>query len=67
MLDKKYKKLGEKIVIDTLRIDQKHYIKALENSNRFSSPEDIESLASKTSKIISIGNQAGKGWLLTGE
>lgn len=67
MLDKKYKKLGGKIVIDTLRIDQKHYIKALENSNRFSSPEAIESLASKISKIISIENQAGEGWLLTGE
>lgn len=67
MLDKKYKKLGGKIVIDTLRIYQKHYIKALENSNRFSSPESIESLASKISKIISIENQAGEGWLLTGE
>ena len=67
MLEKKYKKLGGKIVIDTLRIDQKHYIKALENSNRFSSPEAIESLASKISKIISIENQAGEGWLLTGE
>ena len=67
MLDKKYKKLDGKIVIDTLRIDQKHYIKTLENSNRFSSPEAIESMASKISKIISIGNQAGEGWLLTGE
>ena len=51
MLDKKYKKLGGKIVIDTLRIDQKHYIKALENSNRFSSPEAIESLASNLLKM----------------
>ena len=41
MLDKKYKKLGGKIVIDTLRIDQKHYIKALEKKTLSLIPKEF--------------------------
>ncbi len=46
---------------------QKNYIKSLKNSKRFSVPKDIRSLANKTEKVVSIGNQTGEGWLLTGE
>ena len=67
LLDKKYKKIGGKLMKDIINIYQKYYLKALENSKRFSKPKSIEFLASKASKIISIGNQSGEGWLLTGE
>lgn len=67
LLDKKYKKLGGKLMKDTIEMYQKHYSNALKNSKRFNIPESIETLASKASKIVSIGNQAGEGWLLTAE
>ncbi|WP_250674691.1 acyl-CoA dehydratase activase-related protein [Paraclostridium ghonii] len=67
LLDKKYKKLGGKIMKDTIQMYQRHYLNALENSKRFSKPEHIEVLANKASKVVSIGNQAGEGWLLTAE
>ncbi|GAA0091306.1 2-hydroxyacyl-CoA dehydratase [Paraclostridium bifermentans] len=67
LLDKKYKKLGGKLMKDTIEMYQKHYSNALKNSERFNIPESIETLASKASKIVSIGNQAGEGWLLTAE
>lgn len=67
LLDKRYKKIGGKIMKDIINLYQKHYLKALENSKRFNKPKSIETLANKASKIISIGNQAGEGWLLTGE
>lgn len=67
LLDKKYKKLGGKLMKDTIEMYQKHYSNALKNSKRFNMPESIETLANKASKIVSIGNQAGEGWLLTAE
>lgn len=67
LLDKKYKKLGGKLMKDTIEMYQKHYSNALKNSKRFNIPESIETLASKASKVVSIGNQAGEGWLLTAE
>jgi predicted CoA-substrate-specific enzyme activase len=41
--------------------------KALTNSKRFHEPLEIGALADKANKILSIGNQCGEGWLLTGE
>lgn len=67
LLDKKYKKLGGKLMKDTIEMYQKHYSNALKNSKRFNMTESIETLANKASKIVSIGNQAGEGWLLTAE
>lgn len=50
--------------VDLLRHDM---IKALENSNRFEPPAKIQHLANKASSVVSIGNQTGEGWFLTGE
>ncbi len=50
--------------VDLLRHDM---IKALTKSKRFESPVSIEHLAKKASTIVSIGNQTGEGWFLTGE
>jgi predicted nucleotide-binding protein (sugar kinase/HSP70/actin superfamily) len=41
--------------------------KALRESKRFHEPMRIEEIAEKASEIISLGNQFGEGWLLTGE
>ena len=46
---------------------QRTYVKALQKSKRFSAPKDIRELAKKTEEVVSIGNQTGEGWLLTGE
>lgn len=50
--------------VDLLRHDM---IKALEKSKRFNPPASIKHLADKASTIVSIGNQTGEGWFLTGE
>ena len=41
--------------------------KALRESEHFDEPSHIEEAAEAASQIISIGNQCGEGWLLTGE
>ena len=41
--------------------------KALRESEHFDEPSHIEDTAEAASQIISIGNQCGEGWLLTGE
>lgn len=41
--------------------------KPLKESEFFEAEEDIEKTAKKTSRYISIGNQSGEGWFLTGE
>ena len=40
---------------------------ALENSRHFDPPERIEETAEAAGSVLSIGNQCGEGWLLTGE
>ncbi|MPM87933.1 hypothetical protein SDC9_135034 [bioreactor metagenome] len=41
--------------------------KALRKSERFDGIQSIQDLAEDASKILSIGNQTGEGWFLTGE
>ena len=41
--------------------------KALSNSKRFAPPAKIQTLANMAKDIVSIGNQTGEGWFLTGE
>jgi predicted nucleotide-binding protein (sugar kinase/HSP70/actin superfamily) len=40
---------------------------ALDDSKRFKPPAFIHETADKAQEIISLGNQCGEGWLLTGE
>lgn len=40
---------------------------ALKASKRFDAPSRIEDLAAMASEIVSLGNQTGEGWFLTGE
>ncbi len=41
--------------------------KELEKSMRFDAPSEISHLAKMAEKFVSIGNQTGEGWFLTGE
>ncbi len=41
--------------------------KALTESRHFDPPADIDQLADMASDIVSLGNQTGEGWFLTGE
>ncbi|MDF2557923.1 MAG: hypothetical protein K0R71_1751 [Bacillales bacterium] len=40
---------------------------ALRKSDRFETPTEFHELAEKASEFLSLGNQMGEGWLLTGE
>lgn len=53
--------------ISVIEAARDHIRKCLKGSKRFEMPLDIHSIAQKASRIISLGNQTGEGWLLTGE
>ena len=59
----KISKMGIKI-IERLR---KPAAEAFAKSKHFIPPADIEETARNASEIVSIGNQTGEGWFLTGE
>lgn len=63
----KGRKIISDIGIDFVKWMRKDMSKALRNSKRFTPPTDIEHLAQKASAIVSLGNQTGEGWFLTGE
>ena len=46
---------------------RKPAVKALKRSKRFDTPVHIEHIAEITKPFLSIGNQYGEGWFLTGE
>ena len=54
-------------VIKVLESFRKPARDALEKSERFEAPAHIEKLATYARPIVSIGNQNGEGWFLTGE
>lgn len=56
-----------KFFIAVLEKSRKAMRKALTNSKRFDPPGYIDKIADKATAVVSIGNQAGEGWFLTGE
>ncbi len=53
--------------IKAVRLIRKPALDALKRSKRFDAPMPIEQLAELTKPFLSIGNQYGEGWFLTGE
>lgn len=53
--------------IKAVRLIRKPALEALKQSKRFGVPAPIEHLAELTKPFLSIGNQYGEGWFLTGE
>lgn len=60
-------KTGCDIAISYIESYRKVVIKELQNSERFGYPSSINNLAKKSANVVSLGNQTGEGWLLTGE
>lgn len=59
--------LGGRLAIKYIEFYITEMKKSLSNSKRFIAPQRIEKLAKETDDILSLGNQAGEGWLLTAE
>lgn len=60
-------KTASNIAINYIESFRKVIINELQKSERFGHPTSIRNLAEKASKVLSLGNQTGEGWLLTGE
>ncbi|WP_110463302.1 2-hydroxyacyl-CoA dehydratase [Ruminiclostridium sufflavum] len=73
--DFKYRKLsGSKLsqtvgnaAIKAIEAYRRPLVKALNRSKRFHGPETIQELAKGAAEVLSLGNQTGEGWFLTGE
>ncbi|MGO4972352.1 acyl-CoA dehydratase activase-related protein [[Clostridium] aminophilum] len=55
------------MVISVLEYLRRTARREFEKSRHFTPPTRIESLASMAQKYVSLGNQTGEGWFLTGE
>jgi len=64
---KRSSKTTSKIAVDAIRRVRQPALEALEASKRFDVPMPIEEIAEQTKPFLSIGNQYGEGWFLTGE
>lgn len=53
--------------IDAIELLRRPAVKALKRSKRFDTPIRIDKVAEMAKPILSIGNQYGEGWFLTGE
>ncbi|MDO4493783.1 MAG: acyl-CoA dehydratase activase-related protein [Clostridia bacterium] len=53
--------------VGIIRLIRKAALDALNDSKRFEAPMPIAEIAENTRPILSIGNQYGEGWFLTGE
>ncbi len=60
-------KLLNDIAIEVIEFYQKPMIKALAESKRFHAPDNIRALGKYAESIVSLCNQTGEGWFLTGE
>jgi len=58
---------ASKLSISVIRALRRPALKALEKSRRFEPPMPIEAVAKLAKPFLSIGNQYGEGWFLTGE
>ena len=58
---------ASKISVSAIRLLRKPALKALERSRRFEAPMPIEEVAQLAKPFLSLGNQYGEGWFLTGE
>ncbi len=64
---KKKDAMVSNVGIKAIRALRKSAIDALEASRRFEAPMKIEEVANLAKPFLSIGNQYGEGWFLTGE
>ena len=73
--DFQHRELGKKwtsaatahIGVNIIQAVRKHAMAALKQSSRFEAPMPIQEIARFAEPILSLGNQYGEGWFLTGE
>ncbi len=63
----KKSEMNARIGVAAIRALRKPAVKALEESRRFEPPVPIEEVADMAKPFLSLGNQYGEGWFLTGE
>ncbi|MGM9661547.1 MAG: acyl-CoA dehydratase activase-related protein [Oscillospiraceae bacterium] len=59
--------LTARLSVKAIRLLRRPALQALEKSRRFEPPMPIEQVAELAKPFLSIGNQYGEGWFLTGE
>ncbi|MBQ8621657.1 MAG: 2-hydroxyacyl-CoA dehydratase [Oscillospiraceae bacterium] len=64
---KKSGALIAQLAVKLIRWVRKPALKALQSSRRFEAPMPIEEIGEATKPFLSLGNQYGEGWFLTGE
>ena len=64
---KKSGALVSRLAVKAIRLIRKPALDALEKSKRFDAPMPIEKIGELTKPFLSLGNQYGEGWFLTGE
>jgi len=60
-------KFAGNFAIRSIEMYRRHMRKALDKSQRFTSPVPIDKLAELAKPIVSLGNMTGEGWFLTAE
>jgi len=55
------------VAVKAIALYKKPSVEAFRNSKRFSTPSNIKELAHKAKNFLSLSNQSGEGWFLTGE
>jgi predicted nucleotide-binding protein (sugar kinase/HSP70/actin superfamily) len=56
-----------RIAISAIELYRKTYKHEIKKSKRFFPPKSIDDIAKGVADIVSLGNQTGEGWFLTGE
>ncbi|HBN06365.1 MAG TPA: 2-hydroxyglutaryl-CoA dehydratase, partial [Bacteroidales bacterium] len=63
----KKSKAMSNIAVKAIDMYKKPSVDAFRSSKRFTTPASIKELAHKAKKFLSLANQSGEGWFLTGE
>ena len=67
LIGSKATKAINNIAVKIIELYKKPSVDAFNNSKRFLTPINIKELADKAKDFLSLANQCGEGWLLTGE
>ncbi len=62
-----WSELGARLAVAALGLLRRPAVAALRASRRFDAPLPIQKIAEKAKPFLSLGNQYGEGWFLTGE
>lgn len=67
LIGSKKTKAINSIAVKAIDMYKKPSVEAFRNSKRFTTPANIKEIAHKAKNFLSLANQSGEGWFLTGE